>query len=200
LLVPRSSRANLELATIVEIEQLVGVTLLLVVVDQAWVGRGRDDRVELPVELELPGVAVDHLGLHTTPADPSEGLDPGERVEAVSADEVPGAVDRTALPLVLVAPVGPGLRLAREVEVEVSRQPRRARRPAGDEAEDVGVCIFRDDRAEDEQLADDPGSEPAADVAASWGQSLQRAVHGPEATQSVADLVLEDKLVVLARS
>ena len=50
--------AELGLAPLVEPEQLVGVAVLLVVVDQPRIGRGGDDGVERPTEVELAGVAV----------------------------------------------------------------------------------------------------------------------------------------------
>ena len=55
---PRAAGTDLVLAQIVEPEQLVGVAVLLVVVDQSRVRRGGDDGVERPTELDLARVAV----------------------------------------------------------------------------------------------------------------------------------------------
>ena len=52
--------AQLQLAAVVEPEQLVRVAVLLVVVDEAWVRRRRDHAVERPGQVELPRVAVEH--------------------------------------------------------------------------------------------------------------------------------------------
>jgi hypothetical protein len=67
--------------------------------------------------------------------------------------------------------------LAWEVEVEVRGQPRRARGPGQNDAEDVGVLVVRDDRPEGEQLTGGSRSKPAADVAVPRGRSLRRSVH-----------------------
>ncbi len=105
-------------------QQLVGVAVLLVVVDQPRVRRRRDDGVEASAPLQLTGVAVQHGRLPPARADACKLLDPLQRVEGIPAQEVLGAVDRPALALVLVAPVRLVLRRAREVEIEVRRQPR----------------------------------------------------------------------------
>ena len=116
------------------------------------------------------------VGLRRPVADARERLDPRERVERVSADEVLGALDRAALALVLEAPVRADLRLLREVEVEVRRQARRPRRAGQHDPEDVGVLVVADQRAEGEQLGGRLRREPLADVATSgaWHLDVSR--------------------------
>src|SRR5919198_55785 len=60
---------------------------------------------------------------------------------------------RAARAAVLVAPVRPALRCAREVEVEVRRPSCRPGRASQDDAEDVAVLVLADQLSEREQLA-----------------------------------------------
>jgi hypothetical protein len=85
----RACRGRPELAfpEIVEPEQLVGVPVLLVVVDQPRVRRRGDNGVEASGQIGLARIAVDHLGLPAA-AQPCELLQPRQRVERVTADEV----------------------------------------------------------------------------------------------------------------
>ena len=139
--------------------------MLLVVVDQARVGRRRDDPVERAGQVEVAGIAVQHLGLAPARAHARELSDPRERVERVAAQEVLGALDRAADLLVLVAPVLADLRLAREVEVEVRRPACRASRPREHDAQDVGVLVLVDEGAEERELCCGAGGEPLGEVA-----------------------------------
>ena len=104
------------------------------------------------LEWEPAGVAVDRPPPPRPAADAGERLEPRERVERVTAEEVVGALDRPALALVLEAPVRLGLRLLREVEVEVRRQPRRPRRAREHDAQDVRMLVVADEDPEGEQL------------------------------------------------
>ena len=60
---PRRGGADLPLAPVVELEQLVRVAVLLVVVDQPRIRRRGEDPVERPSELGLSRVAVQHRRL-----------------------------------------------------------------------------------------------------------------------------------------
>src|SRR5947207_1973452 len=60
---------------------------------------------------------------------------------------------RTARPAMLVAPVRPQLRRAREVEVEVGRPPGGSRRPREDHPQDVDMLVLGDQGSKDQQLA-----------------------------------------------
>src|SRR5262249_59352837 len=117
---------ELELRAIVELEQLVCVTVLLVVVDEPGIRRRRDDAVEASRKIVRPRVAVDDRGRDPPRTDTRELLQPRERVQCVTAQELRSGVDRTACPLVLVTPVRLALRNAREVEIEVRRPSRRS--------------------------------------------------------------------------
>ncbi len=159
----RRAAAELELAEVREPEQLVRVAVLLVVVDEPGVRRRGDDAVEAAAVVELASVPVEDGRGTAARAQTSERLDPRDRVEPVAREEVRRALHRPALPLVLVAPVRAVLRGAREVEVEVRRQPGRAGGPGEDHAQDVGVLGGVDEAAEGEQLARGPRRVPAAD-------------------------------------
>src|SRR6185369_6626033 len=74
--------------------------------------------------------------------------------------------DGTTGALVLVAPVLLELRLAREVQVEMSCPPSRPRRPAEHDAENVSIDIVVDEPAETEQLSRGLRREPGAQVTA----------------------------------
>ena len=124
---------------LVEAQQLVRVAVLLVVVDQPRVGRRRDDAVERPAQVELARVAVEDLRDPVRRAYVRERRDPLERVERVAQQEAARGFHRPAGSAVLEAPVLVELRLAREVEVEVRRPPRRAGRAREHDPEHVRV-------------------------------------------------------------
>src|SRR5205085_7709504 len=109
--------------------------------------RRGDHRVVRAAEIELAGVAVEDGRLALAGPDAGEGLDPRQGVERVAADEMLRALDRPALPLVLVAPVGADLRRARALGAEVWRQPRGPRRPREHDAQHVRVLVVVDQRA-----------------------------------------------------
>ena len=136
--VPRAA-GRARVAPLVEAEQLVGVAVLPVVVDQPRVRRRGDDAVVRPAEVELARVAVEDRATRPARAHARERLDPVERVERVAEEEPTRRLDRLAFAAVLVAPVRLELRLAREVEVEMRRPPRRAGSPRQDDPEHVGV-------------------------------------------------------------
>ena len=108
-----------------------------------------------------------------------------------------GAVDRPALALVLVAPVRLTLRNAREVEVEVRREPRRPRGAGEDDPQDVRVLVVADDRAPEEKLGRRPRREPIPRVrrtVTETGSGTRTCLLQPGA--GVAELLLERELVV----
>src|SRR5713226_6512139 len=189
-------RPELELAQVVEPEQLVRRAVLLVVIDQPWVGRRGDDAVERAAVVELAGVAVKDRRLAVLRAQLREGLDPLQRVQRVAAEERECSLDGTALAFVLVAPVRPELRRAGEVEVEVCRPPRRARGAREHHAEDVGVLVFRNQLAEGEQLGGGLGCEPLAHVLRGATLGLAEPL---QALEGVAQLTFEDERVVFPR-
>ena len=138
--------------------------MLLVVVDEAGIRRGRDDAVEAGAEFELARVAVHHFGFSPPRPRARELMDSLQRVERVPAQEPPGLADRPARPLVLVTPVLGTLRGTREVEVEVGRPPRGARRAGKHHPQHIGVLVVVDEPAEEEQLGRGPRREPVANV------------------------------------
>ena len=115
--------------------------MLLVIVDQSRVRRRGQDAVEGMAEIELPGVAVEHLSLTPTRALTGELFDPSNCVERVTLQKVRRSLDRPAGPSVLVAPVLLALRQARKVEIEVGRPSRRARGSCEHHAQDVTVLV-----------------------------------------------------------
>ena len=90
---PRVGGAELELARVVEPEQLVRVAVLLVVVDQARIRRRRDDAVERRARNRRPRVALEDVALRARVAHSRERLDARERVERVAAEEADGGLD-----------------------------------------------------------------------------------------------------------
>ena len=170
--------------------------MLLVVVDEPGVRRGRDHAVVGAAELEPARVAVDDLRGPPRRAHAGEGLDPRQRVERVAAQEVRGGLHRPARPLVLVTPVGRALGGAREVEVEVRRPPRRSGCPGEHDAQDVGVLVLRNHRSERQQLAGGARREPPSDVRAlPFGRCLERV----ESSHHLPQLALEHEGVVALR-
>ena len=135
---------------------------------------------------------MEHRCLASPRTQARELLDAAHGVERVAAEEVLGAVDRPALALVLVAPVRLTLRRAREVEVEVRREPRRARRAREDDAKDVGVLVVVGNRAPEEELGGSAWSEPLAYIATRCCLALESF----ESRARVAELLLERERVV----
>ena len=86
-------------------------------------------------------------------SDPRELLQARKRVQRVPAEKVRGLVDRSALPTVLVTPIGRDLWHTGEVEVEVRRPSRGTRGARQDHAQNVRMLVLVDDRAKREQLA-----------------------------------------------
>ncbi len=138
---------------------------------------------------------MQHLGLSPARAHARELLDPGERVERVAAEEMLGALDRPADPLVLVAPVRLQLRRAREVEVVVRRSARRPRGTGQNDAKDVLVEVLADQVTEGEELATGLRREPLGGIAGRLGA----AVECLDPPHDLADLRLERKEVVPPR-
>jgi hypothetical protein len=169
--------------------------VLLVVIDQPRVrGRG-DDCVEHTGELELARVAVQDLDAALRPH-ARELLQARQRVERVAADEVVGLLDRLAFALVLVTVVWPGLRDLREVEVEMSGQPRRPRSAREHDPQHVGMLVLADQRPEAQQVFARLRREPRANVRA---LVARLAVPTLKARERIAQLVLQDERLVLVR-
>ena len=166
--------------------------MLLVVVDQAGVRRRSDDAVVRPPELELTRVAMEHDRRPLRIAHVREVLDPRCGVEQVAGQELVRALDRPAHPAMLVAPVLARLRRARKVEVEVGRQPSRARRASEHDPQHVLARVLRDQRAEVEQLRRCLRREPLA--AKPVGRSVDAASRSPTSRTSASS----DVEVVLA--
>src|SRR5579872_5761946 len=95
--------AELELAQVVEVEQLVSRAVLLVVVDQPRIGRRGEHGVEDAAVVELTRIPVHDVRLAAR-THARERLDARERVERVAAQERQRVLHRAALALVLVAP------------------------------------------------------------------------------------------------
>ena len=128
-------------------------------------------------------------------ADARELLQPGECVERVAGEELRRLLDRPAFAPVLVTPVGLGLRRAREVEVEVRRPASRAGGAREDDAEDVGVLVVHEQRAEAQQLARGARRVPVPDESV---RPARCALPALEPAQTVAQLRLERERVVAA--
>ena len=108
---PGRGRADLELAPVVEAEQLVRVAVLLVVVDQPGYGGEVTTPSNGPSRSSTSRASpCSTVASRPRVAHAREGLDPRERVERVAAEEVRGPLDRAAGAPVLVAPVRLGLR------------------------------------------------------------------------------------------
>ena len=136
---------------------------------------------------------MQHLGAPCADAHAGELHDPRHRVEPVTAQELRRRLDRTACPLVLVAPVLPELRLAREVEVEVRRPPRRAGRAREDDAQDVRVLVLGDERPEAQQVVARRRCVPRVDVRR---RSAGLTFTPLEARERVPHLALEHERIV----
>jgi hypothetical protein len=190
----RRPSAELQRAEVGQPEQLVRVPVLLVVVDQAGIRRRGDDAVEAASVVELAGVAVQHGRGPIAVAHARELLDPSNGVEPVALEEVRSALDRAALPLVLVAPVRITLGDAREVEVEVRRQPRRPSGAREHHAQHVRVLVAVDEPAEREQVAGGLRRVPAADEC-----GRRDGLGLGDAAERVAHLAFEREQVVRRR-
>src|SRR5438067_5858199 len=141
--------AELALAPVVETEQLVGVAMLLVVVDQSGIRRRGDDCVEGTRQLDLERIAVDDLRL-VSRAHSRERLQARERIERVATHEAGGVLDGLALAAMLGTPVRPALRRPRNVEIAVRRQPRRSRCSGEHDPQHVHMIVVAGERAEAE--------------------------------------------------
>ena len=111
-----------------EPEELEGVHMLLVVVDQARIRRRGQHEIDLFRRIEHPGVAVEDERRRLRPQ-LCELVDALGRVAHVAAQELRRFADGSACLPVLVAEVLQPHGLPREVEIVVSRAPGRARCP-----------------------------------------------------------------------
>src|SRR5207253_9330686 len=83
---PARPLPELERPAVLEPEQLVGVAVLLVVVDQARIRRGGDHAVEAPPELELPRGPPPHARRAPTPPPPGRPPPPREGGHRVATE------------------------------------------------------------------------------------------------------------------
>ena len=148
----------------VEAEQLERVRVLLVVVDEARIGRRREDEIDGPGRIDLARVALDDRD-RVVGAQVAELLHPLRRVAGVAAEELPRLADGTADAPVLVAEVLAPHWLAREVQVVMTRQSRRARGTREHDAPEIRIGGVLDLRAERRQLGERLRREPALQVA-----------------------------------
>src|SRR5207253_9288549 len=155
-----------------------------------------DDSVEATVEVELPRVAVQHLGVPPSRAHARELPHPRERVERIAPQEASRLLDRTALAPVLVTPVRRALRSPREVEVEVRRPARRTSRPRQHDAQDIRMLVVLYEAAEEEQLRRRPRRVPVPDKARDR-RLRPRALETGEPGQRIPQLRLEHERVAL---
>ena len=118
-----------------------------------------------------------------------------QRVERVAAQEMVCALHGPTLALVLVAPVRLALGCPREVEVEVRREPRRARSSREHDLEDVRVLVVRDPGTKTEKLGGSLRREPPLDVGRRPANRPRR-LEPVEASAGVAELMLEREEVV----
>ncbi len=166
---PRCGGADLPLAPVVELEQLVRVAVLLVVVDQARIRRRGEDGVERPAESSLARVAVQDGRLALDVAHLRELLDPRERVERVAAEEADRRLDRPAVRRCLWHQYSPlcGSRGASRSKCAARRADRAARERITRRTSRVPV--LRDQIAEREKLGGALRRVPVAEVAARRG-------------------------------
>src|SRR6185437_4821315 len=95
---------------------------------------------------------VDHRRLAPVSSHTSELLQPRQSVERVPTKELRGSFDGAALAPVRVTPVRLELRLLRKLQVEVRRTTGRPRGTGEHDAQNVGVFVIVDDRAESQEL------------------------------------------------
>ena len=138
--------------------------MLLVVVDQAGIGRRGDHAVVRPAEVDRPGVTVEHARDRALRTRRRERLDPIERVERVAQEEAARRLDRTALAPVLEAPVRLELWRPRELEVEMRRAACRAGRTRQHDAKNVRGSHVIDEAAKVKKLLGGGRGVPRADV------------------------------------
>lgn len=137
--------------------------MLLVVVDQPGIGRGRQDEVDLLGRVEHPGVAMEDQRRRFSPK-LSELVDALSGVADVPAQELRRLTDGPARLPVLVTEVLGRDGLPGKVEIVVSRAPGRARRPGEDDAPEPWIGRTSHSRAEGEQLADRARGKPPVQV------------------------------------
>ena len=148
-----SSRSpELPLAAVVEAEQLVGVAMLLVIVDETGIRRRGEDTRKAPLQPNVPRVAVQDLCVARTISHKLELSQAVESVEEIAGEELLGFLNRAACASMLVTPVGLSLRSLRELEVEVRGQPRRAGSSRQDDTKDVRVLVLLEEGPEVQQL------------------------------------------------
>ena len=122
-------RADLVGRARLQTEQVEGVRVLRVVVEDPDVGRRGDDAVEPRRQQGTAGIGVQHLP-GSSAAHGRKGLDAPQHVRRIAAQELRGTLGRRAHAPVLVAPVGRPYRFGGMVERVVPDEPRRAGGPA----------------------------------------------------------------------
>src|SRR6266545_3252404 len=146
-----------------ESQQLVGVRVLLVVVDEAWIRRRGQHEVDGSRRIELPSVAVQD-GHRLRRAHVGELLHALDGVADVAFEELLRLADRPADATVLVAEVLLLDGLGREIEVVVTGEPCGARRAGEDHLPELGVLRSCDSLAKSGELGDRAVREPALQV------------------------------------
>src|ERR671919_1216374 len=135
--VARHATADLRVVPPREAEELEGVGVLLVVVDQPRVGRRRDDQVDGTGRIRRARIGVEHRRIRAR-ADVGVLVHALDGVAHVAAQELVRLPDRAAGAAVLVAEVLPAHRLGGEVEVVVAGEPRGAGGAGEHDAPEVG--------------------------------------------------------------
>ena len=161
--IPAYAAPDLGLVPALEPEQLEGVRMLLVVVDQPGIGRGREHEVDRLRGIEHPGIAVEHQRRGLSP-NHTEVVDALGSVADVPAEELRRLTDRPARFPVLVAEVLGRDWLPGKVEIVVSRAPGRARSPRKDDTPEPGIGRTWHACAEGQQLTNRARGEPPVQV------------------------------------
>ena len=137
--------------------------MLLVVVDQPGIGRGRQHEVDRLRGIEHPGIAVEHQRRRLSPKH-TEVVDALGGVADVPAEELRRLADGPARLPVLVAEVLGRDGLPGKIEIVVSRAPGGARSPRKDDAPEPGIGRTWHACAEGEQLANRARRKPPVQV------------------------------------
>ena len=145
-------------------QQVVSVSVLLVIVNQSDVGRARDYAVRF-LGLDYAAVSVTHNDLGVSPH-LHEGPHPPDGVHRVPREELERLLSRVAYPRVLVAPVRFPLGMLGKVQVVMRDQPRRTRRTSKNDFQQVPILVIPrlDEATVSQQLQQRLGSVPLSKV------------------------------------
>jgi hypothetical protein len=146
-----------------EAEELIGVRVLLVVVDETRIGRRGQHEVDRRRRIHEPRIAVQYVdGLRR--ARLRELLHPLHRVTHVAPEKLLRLPHRPAHAPVLVAEVLAVHRLRREVEIVVPRKARRTGRAREDDLPELRVGGAFDPLAEGHELSERARRIPAPEI------------------------------------